>query len=524
MSETTEKEELLLVGEKSFDSALVQVYTTPDKLKLYVSVHPTMPGSAIRTSVDHISMVIESVAVGSEPDRNVLENVVATLARGEDVEHRRVARGEPTTPGRDGRVVLLVQQFCAPGKQRQCSEVVDARFIKSFDNVEKGMTFARVMPPAPGKPGRDVFGKPIPPPMGKSAEFRHDDTIALGMEGGVEVLSSKLDGYLTETEKGYHIEHNLKIEGDVSYRTGDIDFIGNVEITGDVQRDFTVAAKESLGVTGNVAHGKLRCRRGNISVGGYVLGDSFTGFTVGEHTNEQMLQTLLVQKEAQVQCAGDFSASILDGASIEALGNVTIEKEARNSSLRTRGSIRGSSARVYGGDLYAVCGIEVLELGNSAGAATFVHACSDVESSAEYANLSDKINGYLSAEQMLEMQLGVLVKEPERLAKLSPTHRANVQKMLKKLQEIRVARAELEAKRTELLSTASRNSSFRVNVLGKAFSGVTILAGEQRFFVEEDINGPATIEHFPETGEFKVGSLRPLECGTDQAKPAKTAE
>ena len=95
-----------------------------------------------------------------------------------------------------------------------------------------------------GKGGKTVTGKyleakngkDIPMPLGKNTRLAEDDlTIVAETNGQVLILNNKIN-----------VEPILNIDGDVSLKTGNIMFLGNVYISGNVEDGFSVKASGNI--------------------------------------------------------------------------------------------------------------------------------------------------------------------------------------------------------------------------------------------------------------------------------------
>lgn len=61
-------------------------------------------------------------------------------------------------------------------------------------------------------------------------------------------LIATMDGHLEYSNGAFYVRPVLEIRGDVDYSTGNIDFIGDVQIAGDVRENFSVRATGSITV------------------------------------------------------------------------------------------------------------------------------------------------------------------------------------------------------------------------------------------------------------------------------------
>ena len=83
-------------------------------------------------------------------------------------------------------------------------------------------------------------GKSVPLPKGRNTEITEDgDTLIASMPGHVEFSGST-----------FQVKPVLDIDGDVDFSTGNIKFVGDVNIKGDVLSGFTVRSAGNIQVGG----------------------------------------------------------------------------------------------------------------------------------------------------------------------------------------------------------------------------------------------------------------------------------
>ena len=111
--------------------------------------------------------------------------------------------------------------------------------LNIFLLAKKGDVLAERIPQTKGTSGRDVFGnevmpkngRPIPLPVGKNTEVQDENFIV-----------AKIDGQIVESNKRINIDPHLEISGDVGVPTGNIDFVGSVDVSGNVEAGFILKA------------------------------------------------------------------------------------------------------------------------------------------------------------------------------------------------------------------------------------------------------------------------------------------
>ena len=94
-------------------------------------------------------------------------------------------------------------------------------------------------------------------------------TVELAEDDGKLVVISKINGFPSLVEQQIVVNKNLTINGDINFRTGNIDCPGKLLIKGSIMSGFKVKA-ENLTVTGSIENAEVECRGNLVCAGGIV--------------------------------------------------------------------------------------------------------------------------------------------------------------------------------------------------------------------------------------------------------------
>lgn len=507
----SEREDKVPCGEKVLPNLKVLLFQTKDKLKLFAGAVTTEEFNRGDIALDEFLSLFSGIPTTCVHRETILD-LYSHLEPGKKLEPRRIAKGREPINGRDGKLLLLVKPFKGSFRAGEL-ERVDPKYVRAFDNIEVGVTVARIYPETLGSPGLSALGEALPPSPGKPANIKLDlESVELKKDQGFEALVAKKAGFLSLTNDSLKVETQLRIQGDVCYKTGDIDFIGGVTITGSVGKDFQISARDDIIVQGSVESGRLCSSHGSIIVQGGIIGDLHSIVTASEQATSHALNSAKFTGRSGIRAKGKITAATIEGVLLECDGDLEVQKEIRSSSLSVKGAIRIPKGNLFGGITRVICGIEASNIGTKAGVRTDLKLLSDIESSAEYAALMESISKHLTAEQALELHLGPYAQHPARIAALTEPARSKTERLSNEFRRLRASRNELEKERAVLLSGAKFNVLLRVNVLNTLFPGVVISVNQHEFAPTEVITGPKTIEFVPDTNEFSVKELQPLIC------------
>lgn len=161
-----------------------------------------------------------------------------------------VARGVAAVDGLDGRVVDVfprTEERKLTIDENNRADYTDLHFIH---NVEKDGVICHLIPPTEGTPGWTVQGKEVPAKNGKPAAVPKGRNTAVSEDG--RSLVATMTGHVEFSGRSFLVKPVLEIPGNVDFSVGDINFLGDVCIHGDICSGFSVRAMGTITVDGVV--------------------------------------------------------------------------------------------------------------------------------------------------------------------------------------------------------------------------------------------------------------------------------
>jgi hypothetical protein len=454
----------------------------------------------------------------------MISRVADEVNKGHSVTKRRIAKGTAPEEGEDGRLQLLVKQFDEERQKEQSSGSANLRETDHFDNIASGQIIGRIHHPIEGKDGIDALGKPIRAARVQKAKVVCDKTITRqdSKIGNFEELTSEINGYLSQEAGKLKIIGVLNVSEDVDFKTGNIDFIGDIVVGGSIMKDFRVVSQGNIQIAGNVESGFVRAPCGNIEVGGVIVGSFATldSNPSGALDSEKVSRLATTQKPTVMAKTG-LKAHTIRGAQIEVDGDLEVVKEIMGSSLKIKGALRIPDGQLLGGATFATRGVDAGVIGTSAGSRTTIVLCSEFETSAHYSSLLQSISSHKEAVELLKLQLGPIIESPEKIKSLDAVQAKKIATMYQKFQQVQESLDGLIAARNDMQKEMARSREVRVNVRRVMFPGVEIIADGKKFVIEKEIKGDKSITFNSETKTFSIGKLRPLDA---QTTPEERAE
>lgn len=250
-----------------------------------------------------------------------------------------IARGQQPQKGQDAKII---RRFSLADKGKPVAneyDQVDYKNLNLFVLAKKGDILAERVPHTLGVAGTNVFGdtikakpgKPKPVPAGKNTEVQDENLVV-----------SLIDGQIVDKGTKIEVDPRLVIKGDVGVSTGNIDFIGAVEIGGSVQQGFSVKAT------------------GDVTIKGAVNGGTVEGYNVYIQGGIQGMSRGKVSAQEEVR------ASFVENGKVEAGGSIFITDYVLHSDVRAGVliAVEGKNGLVTGGYLAAGEEIRAKTVGN----------------------------------------------------------------------------------------------------------------------------------------------------------------
>ena len=309
------------------------------EMKVTMMINPPGQGGA-----DLTLDVLKSMMIQNRVYYGVKEDVLTSLSD-KPVYKERIEVAEGTKP-QNGKDAYIDYKFEIDPTKIKLKEGANGRVnfkeLNIIQNVFVNQPLAVKIPAENGIDGKNVLGKilpakagsDIPLPAGSNVHINDDgDTIVADINGQVLLVSGKVN-----------VEPVLTVEGDVNLKTGDIIFLGNVVITGNVEEGFSVKAAGNIEVKGTVSRAELDAE------GDIIIYQGVNGKGGGK-----------------IRAGKSLVSKFIENANVEVGNMVIVSDGIINSQVDAIRSIfcQGKRAAIMGGRLRAGEEINAKVLGNS---------------------------------------------------------------------------------------------------------------------------------------------------------------
>ena len=251
-------------------NASASVMITPDKMKAYITISPP-DGGRMLTGEEMLELLSKHGVIYGI-NKVSFETILKYPVYNEMI---LIAEGTPSVNGQNGKV----QFFFDTTKDRKPTILedgrVDFRELNLIESVQKGQKLCELLPPVVGTKGRNVMGVELPAVDGKPATLPRGRNVEVS-EDGLSLLAA-IDGQVNYLDDKVNVFSSYEVPADVDNSTGNIYFVGNVVVRGNVLSGFTIEAGGNVEVWGVVegatikSGGDIILRRGMQGVGKGIL-------------------------------------------------------------------------------------------------------------------------------------------------------------------------------------------------------------------------------------------------------------
>ncbi len=292
--------------------ASVEVRVSSDKMTASVFLFaPQNGGKGITAKDIHYALSLKKVLFGID------EKAVERLAASPDyVGETIVANGQAPKHGVSSEISYKFRLTKEKRPLIREDGTADLKDLGIIENVSKGQLLCEKNESVPGIDGMNVLGtvirarpgKDVPMPVGKNTVLSEDKL----------QLFSAADGQAELINRRVSVLEVFVVEGDVSLATGDIKFVGSVQVLGSVLAGFKIEAGGNVTINGSVENADITAK-GSIFIGGGMNGMSKGELHAGENITSKYLQN------CRAYAGGDVCADVILSSEIFSGGNVRLE-------------------------------------------------------------------------------------------------------------------------------------------------------------------------------------------------------
>jgi uncharacterized protein (DUF342 family) len=484
---------LIPMKPKAGDSQIF-VEVNEDEMEAKVTVLPPDPGGKPAT-MERVRATLASNGVSygvSEDELKKLEPQIINMSDPAKVYspvEMVVAKGKPVIHGTDAYLEKYYDKKkeeaapLAPNQVENKNARVDYRDLNVIENVEKGTVLAKKIPLTKGDMGITVTGKEILPEEGKEMAIKPGNGVALDPVDPNTFVATETGQVVIKGET-ISVLAIYEVNGDLTMKIGNIDFLGTVLIHGSINGEFKVKAGADVVIDGVLDGGEV-IAGGNVTIKGGVIG-----------------------AKTRVTAEGEINAKYVRNSYVESGSIITIQDTSMHSTLIASDKVQLTGrGHLVGGT--TVAGWEVLakEIGAKSNTPTEIEVGEDPRMRDEMKRIeaeSKTLNEQLDKakkgiaflkDQSAKMGGKLPDEKKELLGKLTRTQF----QLLGNLKQLQTRRSEIENKESQ--SKTKRRAKVACN--GLIYPGTKVTISRVSKAITQETKFCAMVE---DNGQIKTNS------------------
>lgn len=451
-----------------YDRYGLKLAVTRDWLQAYLVYIPEVPGES--QAQDRVNVLSEKFLGELLQERGIVyglqrEALASFVAHPSYHTQVMIAQGLPAVPGEDAKIEIVYDKRDHASAPRQLEGgKVDLKDLDLTLNVRKGDLLARKKPATEGTPGRKVTGDDIPAKRGKDRNLpagRNTEVSGDGLE-----LRAAIDGTVSRVANKISVVEVYTIRGDVDYSTGNISFVGTVEVGGSVLSGFRVEAKGDITIRG-VVEGARIASGGNVTIRGGIQG----------------------AEKAEIEAEGSIEAKFVNSARLKAGESIRISGPVMHSVLEAGEKIEllGRGGILNSGMARATRAIEAESVGTEMGVPTTVEVGVDPTVARRMASVETEIKKVRQNIEKLNQAIATLNALKESQGSLPPEREKMLLDSIKTRYALMASGKQLDEERRDLEDKMKQSRQGYIQVRGTLFPGVTIKIGDSTSKVDHEM-------------------------------------
>ncbi len=440
-----EPEEPEEIPEPELD-ALPVVFVAGDKMRAWIMVFPPV-GQGREADEEMLEKALKEKGVAFGVKEEGLKEFLKRPER--YFRLFQAAEGREVVQGKDGYIVDFFSRIDKRQIEVDEFDRVDYTSLNLVQSAAEGDVICEAVPPTNAVPGRTVLDKEIPGRDGKAAALPKGRNTEIS-EDGSKLLAST-SGRVEFSGRSFQIKSMLDVEGNVDYSTGNINFLGDVHIRGDVCSGFSVRSVGNITVDGVV-------EAGTVEAGGDLI----------------VAKGIVGNKETIVRSHHNIYTKYLDNGIVHVRENLYTDS-ILHSEVYCDGEIQVISGRgtIVGGTVRAAKGINAKVVGNRSESTTNVmlggQPCADFERELLLKNIAD-----------LEEEMETLERQPESPAR---TKRMNKVRLDLSVDKMKLGQFNKDMEKAEKKQEVLGKSRLKCGI---AYPGTVLTIGEETLHLTQE--------------------------------------
>ena len=356
---------------------------------------------------------------------------------------------------------------------------MDYFHLTTINQCKKGDVLARIIPEDLGECGYDIYGNEIRPREVKRQVLKYGRNILLSEDKNT--ITSMVDGHVSLVDGKVFVADVYSVER-VDVSTGNIEYEGSVEVTGDVATNFEIKAGGNVIVNGLVEGARITAG-GNI-----IIAKGMNGAGKG-----------------YLKAGGDVVVKFLENVRVVAGGYLHTEAILHSKvSVGGEVTVDGRKGIVVGGYVQAATKITAKTIGATMGSSTILEVGVNPLIKTQYSNLQKSLE---DAEKTVKDAENILASFKEKLKKGAQINEGQLKYMKSVaalVDEKNDHYQKLQSQMERLRALMEFQKHAEIVVMDQIHPGTTIIIGESTRTLQNDYHYCKFVR---DAGEVKMAPM-----------------
>lgn len=291
-------------------AAQPQLFISRDCMAAWIYVIPPMNGGS-----DISEENLRSALAQDRIKTGILEETVKSIVKDHIYDQvLLIAKGVLAKNGIDGTIKDHFERVVQLEFEEDENGSVDYKTLNNIQSVKEGEVICEITPAIPGEDGMTVEGQKypctvkgisIPIPSGRNTKPTEDGTL----------LISQKTGHVTFNNGKFQVDPLLKINGNIDNSTGNLDYDGDIFISGDVRNGFIVKATGGIDIRGSVEGAQITAQ-GPITIASGMSGNGRGSLTSDSYIKCRYLEHCTVKAGGNVYAESVINSKVQSGDEI----------------------------------------------------------------------------------------------------------------------------------------------------------------------------------------------------------------
>lgn len=192
-----------------------------------------------------------------------LNEIVRMVQKGVYGEFHPIAKWTPPEDGIDGTLTYHFEKTVETKPKEGEDGFVDYKDLGIIRNIHAGTNIGTITLPTEGTPGTDIRNTIVQQKRGVAVNVSYGDNI--GLSGDGTKLLALCDGNLKYSGNKFSIDTVFNMRGNVDVATGNLEFIGDIVIRGEVMEGFKVTSNKNITIYENAVGAAIEAG-GNVII------------------------------------------------------------------------------------------------------------------------------------------------------------------------------------------------------------------------------------------------------------------